>query len=473
MAKKRVIALILAISLLLSVAVLAFDRQTPIVKAYQQTKNAVVSVAGKRTVSAPSWFDWPDPFGDVFGPRAQQEVTILGSGAVVHEDGYVITNAHVVEGTEQIKVSFSDGNEASAKVISVDSDKDIAFLKIEANRKFSCVPLGRSDDLMIGETVIAIGNPFGYANTVTSGVISALHRDIQVSQGVWLRDLIQTDAPINRGNSGGPLLNINGEFIGITTAIMSPSGGSIGIGFAIPVDTIADNLSLMLMPEKLRRVQLGLVMGRMKTVGDMQGLAVESVVKNSPADKQGIKADDLILKIDDKKVTGFLDFYVKLINKEVGQPIVVEYIRPESKKSKVAKLEMLARPLPDGKKLVQEFFQMDVAELDSAMAKKFGFEKAFPVLVVVNDDDGGVADEAGLESGDLILAINDTSVGNLKDLALVMEKVSTGDKVTFKILRVGRRGGLQIQRQYVVELKAGARKTKPKPHARPNPKDTV
>jgi serine protease Do len=471
MSVKRICVFFWAMFIISGGGVLAYDRETPIVKAYKQTKNAVVNITGKRLISAPSWFDLPDPFGDMFGPRVQQEVVILGSGVVVHQDGYVLTNAHVVEGTEQIKVAIGDSNEFPAKVISTDADKDIAFLKIEANRKFSFIQLSRSDDLMIGETVIAIGNPFGYSNTLTSGVISALHRDIQVSQGVWLRDLIQTDAPINKGNSGGPLLNINGELIGITTAIVSQSGGSVGIGFAIPIDTIADNLTRMLMPEELRRVQLGLVIGRMKTTGQVSGLAVDSVVKNSPADKQGIKAGDLITKIDDKKITGFLDFYVKMMNKEVGQPITVEYIRAgqQSKEPKVAHLEMLARPLPDGKKLVREFFQMDVSELNDETAKQFGYEKGFPVLIVVGDYDGGVADEAGISSGDLILAINNISVGNLKELSLAMEKVSEGDTVEFKILRIARRGGFQIQRQYTVELKA---KTKRIPAAS-GPKSTV
>ena len=315
--------------------------------------------------------------------RAQQEVTVLGSGAVIHEDGYVVTNAHVVEGSEQIKVSFSDANEFPATIISADTNKDIAFLKIEAGRKFPFVQLGRSDDLMIGETVIAIGNPFGYSNTVSTGVISAIGRDVQVSQGLWLRGLIQTDAPINRGNSGGPLLNINGEFIGITTAIMSPSGGSVGIGFAIPVDTIADNLTQMLMPEKLRRVQLGLVIGRMQMLGNIKGLAVSSVVKNSPADKEGIKAGDLIVEIDDKPVTGFLDFFVKMMNKEVGQPIVIR-IYPAGRGIPQGK----DRPPANARKAAAgwqktrsaNFSRWMFQNLTAEMANKFGFEKAYPVL---------------------------------------------------------------------------------------------
>jgi serine protease Do len=240
----------------------AFDRRTPVVKVYEQTHQAVVNIAGERLVSSSLWpgFEWPDIF-DFGGPRYQKQVAVLGSGMVVHEDGYIITNAHVIKGSEKIKVVFSDGSEFEAKIISGDENKDLAVLKIQVNKKLPFIRLGRSNDLMIGETVVAIGNPYGYANTVTSGVVSAVGRDIQVAEGFWLRGLIQTDAPINPGNSGGPLLNINGELIGINTAIRAEAQN---IGFAIPVDTLVDNLSHMLMPEELRRVRLGLVVGGMK-----------------------------------------------------------------------------------------------------------------------------------------------------------------------------------------------------------------
>jgi len=249
----------------------AYDRRTPVVKVYEQAHEAVVNIAGERLVSSSLWpgFEWPDIF-DFGGPRYQKQVAVLGSGMVVHEDGYVITNAHVIKGSEKIKVVFNDGSEFEAKVVSGDESKDLAVLKIQVNKKLPFIHLGRSNDLMIGETVVAIGNPYGYANTVTSGVVSAVGRDIQVAEGFWLRGLIQTDAPINPGNSGGPLLNINGELIGINTAVRAEAEN---IGFAIPVDTLVDNLSHMLMPEKLRRVRLGLVVGGMKRTGQFSGLA--------------------------------------------------------------------------------------------------------------------------------------------------------------------------------------------------------
>jgi len=448
----------------ITVSTWGFERRTPVVQVYEQTKNVVVNVSGKQ-LRETTGFDWSDPFGgSLFGPK-YRETVVLGSGFVVHQAGYIITNAHVVADTQEIKVTFNDGKEYPAQVISADTSKDIAFLKLESDKKFPYIHLGRSDDLMVGETVIAIGNPFGYQNTVTAGVISAVARDIQVSDDFWLRGLIQTDAAINRGNSGGPLLNINGELIGITTAVRPDAQN---IGFAIPVDTIADNLTQMLMPERLRRVQLGLEMGRMKSLAQLTGLEVRDVVKDSPAQKQGIKKGDIILKLDGEPVTSFLDFFVKMIDKQIGEPISIDYVRPSSTQVLSAKIEMLSRPLPNGKALVREFFQMDISPLNEALAKQFGFDKAYPVLIVTGTIESGGAQQAGLAPGDLILQINGSTIGTLEDLSLLMEKVNPGDTVQMRVLRISRRGMMQMQRQYVVELKAvkdGSVKRKPTPGA--------
>jgi serine protease Do len=418
-----------------------------------------VNIAGERVVSSSIWpgYEWPDIF-DFGGPKYQQQVSVLGSGMVVHEDGYVITNAHVVKGSEKIKVVFSDGSEYMAQVISEDETRDLAVLKIPVQKKLPFIHLGRSNDLMIGETVVAIGNPYGYANTVTSGVVSAVGRDIQVDKGFWLRGLIQTDAPINPGNSGGPLLNINGELIGVNTAIRAEAQN---IGFAIPVDTLVDNLSHMLMPEKLRRVRLGLVMGRMKKVGNFSGLVVDSVGKESPADQQGISAGDLVLEIDGRKLTSVIDFYVKMMDKDVGEPIEVTFVKTSDPplKSRTVKLALLPRPLPDGRQLVSQFFQMDVSELTDQVARKFGFESAYPILIVTNVERDGIADKTGLVAGDLILQINNATVRNVRELSLEMEKVNEGDTVDVQIMRI--RVGVfgQVQQRYSARLTAQSKKS--------------
>jgi len=431
-----------------------FDRRTPIVKVYQMTHKAVVNISGERTVATSIWpeFDWPG-----WGPRVRRQVKVLGSGVVVHEDGYIVTNAHVIEDAKNIKVAFSDGNEFTAAVISTDESKDLAVLTIENKDKLSFIHLGRSDDLMIGETVIAIGNPYGYSNTVTSGVISAVGRDIEVSEGFWMRGLIQTDAPINPGNSGGPLLNVNGQLIGINTAIRAEAEN---IGFAIPVDTLVANLIHMLMPEKLRRVQLGLIMGRMKTVGKYTGLEVDSVIKDSPADKKGITAGDIALEIDGRQLTGVIDFYVKLMHREIGESIEIKYVRPEAlhPQSQIVRLTLEAKPLPDGRQLAKKFFQMEVSELTEQVAQEFDFESAYPVMIITALEPNGIAAEAGLKSGDLILAVNNAAVGNLKEFSLEMEKVNEGDIVELYIrrIRVGAFG--QVRRDTIVPLKVQSKK---------------
>lgn len=439
----------------------AFDRKTPIVKAYQKTHGAVVNISGERPVSSSVWphFDWPDMF-DLWGPRYRRQIRVLGSGVVVHETGYVITNAHVIEGAEKIKIAFSDGKEFAARIISADKGRDLAVLAIPSEGKLPFIHLGRSNDLMIGETVLAIGNPYGYSNTVTSGVISAVGRDVEVSEGFWLRGLIQTDAPINPGNSGGPLLNINGELIGVNTAIRAEAQN---IGFAIPVDTLVDNLSHMLMPEELRRVRLGLMMGRMKATGGFTGLVVDSVNKGSPADEKGIASGDMVLEIDGHKLTSVIDFYVKLMNKEIGEPIVVKYVRPDARTPKIrtVELRLLARPLPDGRDLARLFFEMEVSELTERVARRFGFEGAYPILIITDIQRGGTAARAGLDSGDLILQMNDATVRNLRDFSLEMEKISDGDVVELRIMRIAIGPFGQVERQFAVPLRAQKARRRP------------
>jgi serine protease Do len=393
----------------------------------------------------------------LWGPRFQRQVPVLGSGFVVHEDGFIVTNAHVVEGVRRIKVVFSDGREFQAEVISADTSRDLAVLAVKTNEKLPFVEFGRSNDLMIGETVIAIGNPYGYSNTVTSGVVSAVDRDIQVTEDYWLRGLIQTDAPINPGNSGGPLLNVHGELIGVTTAIRPDAQN---IGFAIPVDTLVDNLSDMLMPEKLRRVRLGLTMGRMQRQGQFAGLTVDSVSKGSPADEKGLAPGDLILEVDGHKLHSVIDFHVRIMHKNVGEPIRVTYVRPREPRpiSRVVELALLPRPLPDGRLLARDYFQMDVSELTAAVARRFDFQSAYPVLIVTDVQPQGIAGQIGVTPGDLILQVNDATVRNLEEFSLEMEKVTEGSTVEVQILRISIGLFGQIERRFLVRLPVRPRK---------------
>lgn len=438
----------------------AISRRTPVVEVYEKNRLSVVNISGHRTVAASPFPGFAFPQFDIGGPRYTRDVQILGSGFIIHEDGYIITNAHAVEGTSRIKTVFSDGREFAAKIVSRDKSRDIAVLRIEAREKLPAVLLGRSDTLLIGETVIAIGNPYGYANTVTTGVISAEGRDIQVGEAFWLRGLIQTDAPINPGNSGGPLLNINGELIGINTVIKADAQN---IGFAIPVDTLINNISQMLMPEKLRRVRLGLTMGRIRSIGQFTGLMVDAVNRASPADEEGLRAGDLILQLDKQAVACVVDFYVKMMNKDIGEPIDLEYIRPTEPtlRTHQARLTISPRPIPNGFRLAQDYFQMTVSELTEPVAKRFNFESAYPILIITDLSRRGTAAQTGLEPGDLILDINGVTVRNKKDFSLEMEKVSEGDIVEFKVMRIAiGLFGQQVQRRYRVPLPATPRNTR-------------
>lgn len=433
-------------------------RRTPVVDVYQRCHRAVVNISGERVVvsSRRPGFDFPG-FLDMWGSRYALRIPVLGSGFVAHREGFIITNAHVVEGTDRIKVTFSDGREYQARVINTHKNKDLAVLQIDANEPLPVIELGTSNDLLIGETVIAIGNPFGYSNTVTSGVVSAVGRDIQIDEGFWLRGLIQTDASINPGNSGGPLLNINAKLVGINTAIKADAEN---IGFAIPVDSLVNNIRQMLMPEQLRRVRLGLILGRKQSVGPHTGLLVEAVTQNSPADRRGIAAGDLILRLDGHSLTDVFDFYIKMMDKEIGEPIELEYVRAEGTgvTRRHTRLTLTARPIPDGVALAKRFFQMEVSELNRTLARRFSFDGPHELLVIVDVSASGQAAEIGLREGDLILSINHHTLTTLREFSLEMEKISEGDNVEFHIMRfsLGLFGNY-VPRRYRTKLKAAHR----------------
>ncbi|MHC4371915.1 MAG: PDZ domain-containing protein, partial [Planctomycetota bacterium] len=208
-------------------------------------------------------------------------------------------------------------------------------------------------------------------------------------------------------------------------------------------------------PEKLRRVRLGLAVGRMKRAGQYTGLVVDSVSRSSPADEKGVSAGDILLEIDGRKLTSVLDFYIQMMDKQIGEPIEIEYVKPQMAplRARSVKLTMQARPLPDGRKLVSDFFQMEVAELTQRVARRFGFDSAYPILIVTGVDPKGAA-AARLAQGDLILQINNATVSNIRELSLEMEKVNEGDLVQIRIMRISVGLFGQVQRPYRVRLRA-------------------
>jgi S1-C subfamily serine protease len=290
---------------------------------------------------------------DAFGQ--QQQGTATGSGFVVDKDGTIITNAHVVDGASKVTVSFEEGGDTiDADVKGVDDDADIAVLKINPEgRNLTVLPLGDSSELSVGDPVVAIGNPFGLQRTVTTGIVSALQRQVDAPSGFPISDVIQTDASINPGNSGGPLLNAKGEVIGINSQIATGGGqGSVGIGFAVPIDQAKRELPKLRAGQEIKRAYLGVVMAdvtdqiaKQLDLPANEGALVQTVTNGSPADKAGLHAGsssgrgaDVIVSIDGKSVTSADDVVQAVSEKEPGDSVEIEYYRGNDKRTVTVKL---------------------------------------------------------------------------------------------------------------------------------------
>jgi serine protease Do len=291
------------------------ERQTAIVRAVEKARLSVVNIQGRRTVrTEPTESGAGEPFRQVNG---------MGTGIIIDQRGYILTNFHVVENVETIQVTLADKRAYVARLVSNDPVTDLAVIKLDAESPLQVIDTGISNDLMTGESVIAIGNAFGYEHTVTRGIISALHREVQVSATQQYRNLIQTDASINPGNSGGPLLNIDGEMIGINVAVRV---GAQGIGFAIPVDEAMDAAARLLSIEKIQRMSHG-VIGESKADDRERTFVVTKVREQSAAEKCGLQSADVIVSVDGTRVTRALDFERALLGRTQGQPVPLSILR--------------------------------------------------------------------------------------------------------------------------------------------------
>jgi serine protease Do len=283
---------------------------TPIVRAVQSVRPAVVNIQGQKTV--------PDEKGPV---GATRQVNGMGTGVVVDERGYVLTNFHVVDGVRQIRVTLDDGTVDVARVIANDKRTDLAVIKINVGRPLQTIEVGTSIDLMPGEPVIAVGNAYGYEHTVTRGIISALNRDVQVSDSQSYDDLIQTDASINPGNSGGPLLSIEGKMIGLNVAVRA---GAQGIGFAIPVDQALQVAAELMSVETLENKWHGIEVGATR---DGSSTVVRRIAPGSPAAQMGLRTGDVITRLGDVNVARALDIERAVLGHSVGDRLAMEVRR--------------------------------------------------------------------------------------------------------------------------------------------------
>jgi len=337
------------------------SRDNAIVRASRIAGPSVVSVSVIQTVVArggpffgSSGDDFFDQFfGDMFAPRVYRErVPSLGSGFVISENGYILTNEHVVHNGEQIKVTLPDGRQFNAKLVGSDPTYDLAVLKIDAKGLPASV-LGNSDDIVVGEWAIAIGNPFGFllndpSPSVTAGVISALKRDVKATglEGGIYKDMIQTDAAINPGNSGGPLVNGRGQVIGVNTFIFTQSGGSLGMGFAIPINVAKKFVDEIIKFGAVRGVWVGISVQDITpyiashlNITDTRGVIVARLEQGSPADKAGVKAGDIIRKVQGEQINNSSDAQRSIFGAGIGDTIVLTIERDGKTRDVKLKLE--------------------------------------------------------------------------------------------------------------------------------------
>lgn len=426
---------------------------------------AVVNISTTQTIAGDSQVEDLDDMFKQFLDRQEgdkpkpRKATSLGSGFIIDADGYVVTNNHVVENADEITVITHDNKEFKAKLVGRDEKTDLALLKVETTEKLPFVPWGDSEHMRIGDWVLAIGNPFGLGGTVTAGIISARQRDI--SAGPY-DDFIQTDASINRGNSGGPMFNMDGEVVGINSAIFSPSGGSVGIGFAIPSNLAKPIIAQIREFGHARRGWIGV---RIQTVSpelaeglhlpDAKGALIASVSPKGPAELAGIKQGDVVLKFDGKEITDMRGLprivaetpVAKLVpvvvwrqGKEVElSATVAEY--PENEE--VASAEPAAPDTSAPEKGAKvEALGVELSTLNDNARKTFEIADDAEGVLVTNIDANGPAAEKDLQQGDLIVEVDQKAVKSPDD---VRDRVKAAQDNGYRVvtLLINRKGDFQ------------------------------
>lgn len=388
-------------------------------------------------------------FGDEFlreheMPRKRKEQS-LGSGVIVSDDGYIVTNNHVVEGADEIKVVLSDRREFVGKVVGADPKTDLAIVKIKAGDLPSIV-WGDSDQIEVGEFVLAIGSPFGLNQTVTSGIISAKGRaNVGIAD---YEDFIQTDAAINPGNSGGALVNIRGELIGINTAIFTRSGGYMGIGFAVPSNMAKTVMDSLVKEGRVTRGWLGVYiqditpeLAKQFKLSTNRGALVSDVMEGSPADKAGLQRGDVILHYNGKEVENNSHLRNMVAQTPVGRTIDVKVIRDgrtEILKVVIGELPAEMAKGETGESGTGGIFQgVTVQNLTSEFRERLDIPEKIRGIVVTGVADGSPAEEYGIRAGDVIMQINRKDLNTIKDFNKVADDIKKGDSVLVLVYREG------------------------------------
>ena len=384
-----------------------------------------------------------DPFRDFFGPFENNpdrefKQSSLGSGFIVDRDGYIVTNNHVIENADEIKVKLSNGKEYDAKVVGRDPKTDLALIKIKASRNLAPLKMGNSDDLEIGNWVVAIGSPFGLEQTVTAGIVSAKGRTI--GSGPY-DDFIQTDASINPGNSGGPLLNLNGEVVGINTAIIAQGQG---IGFAIPVNLAQGIVAQLKKDGAVTRGWLGVAIQDLTPelaeyygLKEKKGVLVTQVFDGDPADIAGIKTNDVIVAVGDTSVASSRELSSTIAGVPVGKEVDITVLRNGKEKT----VQALIAKRDDSDQVARrqlennEEFGLQAAELTPELARRFGYAENESGVLVLSVKSGSKADRAAIQQGDLVKEINRKPVKSVSDLTSELKKEKSGKSIQLLVKR--------------------------------------
>lgn len=415
------------------------SRENDVVKVVRNVGPAVVTLSTERLMAQrrrDPFFGFRNElfnrfFNDYFGNFDQKKVaTPLGSGVIIDEMGYIVTNEHVITRASVINVMLADETEFSATLISADPVNDLAILKIDSPKPLPFIEMGISDDLMQGETVIAMGNPFGLGTSVTTGVLSALHRTLNFGDGninIEYKDLLQTDALINPGNSGGPLVNINGKLIGINTAVLSEGQG---IGFAIPVNKVKHILVKLLDFRYIKNIWLGIKVVNSSSVHG--GVEITEVEGDSPARLAGLEKGDVISRIDGKLLGNVIDYEKYVLKKDADDSIMLTIYRDLIKMEIPVVLEKT--PTPSATKLALSKIGVYVQELTESIAGRLGIRRSAQGVLISGVEKDSPADAVQILAGYVIVRIGQYRITNLQELGAVLDSVRSEEIVDIGLI---------------------------------------
>lgn len=418
------------------------SRRTAVVEVVEKVRAAVVNIHSERTVKGPA-------SEDLFAlSPSQHRVNGMGTGILIDPRGYIVTNQHVVEDVNVIRVRLSDGSAHTARVLARDHEHDLALLKIDTQRPLPVMPLGTAGDLMVGETVIAIGNAYGYEHTVTTGVVSAIKRDVTLNKDVSYKSLIQTDASINPGNSGGPLLNINGELIGVNVAIRA---GAQGIGFAIPVDAMIRAAAEMLSIRKRNSTWHGLVVRDQVDVNQaplLRTLVVERCEPAGPALRAGLQRGDVLVQVGDLRVSCSFELERALLDLSAGASVPVVVRRNGAEQKLELTLQKVERSAPVPTDLIWRKLGLRLTPVNAELVSRSN-QQLHGGLAVAEVNAEGVAAKAGIQRGDILVGLHQWETLSLDNVAFV---ITHPDLASFNPLRFFIVRGGQVHRGWFQQV---------------------